>query len=102
VSLEVRDGAVHIVVDDDGLGIPVSEMETVFRPFRRLETSRNRETGGTGLGLTIARTVVRAHGGEVKLANRTAGGLRAEIVLPTAHVPSHQDAVAPASENIPA
>jgi signal transduction histidine kinase len=102
VSLEVRDAAVHIVVDDDGPGIPVSEMETVFRPFRRLETSRNRETGGTGLGLTIARTVVRAHGGEVKLANRTAGGLRAEIVLPTAHVPSHQDAVAPASEKIPA
>jgi signal transduction histidine kinase len=102
VSLEVRDGAVHIVVDDDGPGIPVSEMETVFRPFRRLETSRNRETGGTGLGLTIARTVVRAHGGEVKLANRTAGGLRAEIVLPTAHASSHQDAVTPASEKVPA
>jgi signal transduction histidine kinase len=59
-------------------------MENVFRPFRRLETSRNRETGGTGLGLTIARTVVRAHGGEVTLTNRAAGGLRAEISLPVA------------------
>jgi signal transduction histidine kinase len=84
VSLNVASGAVHIVVEDDGPGIPVADVETVFRPFRRLETSRNRETGGTGLGLTIARTVARAHGGEVVLANRSEGGLRAEIVLPLA------------------
>jgi signal transduction histidine kinase len=82
VSLAMDDGAVHVVVDDEGPGIPPSEIDTVFRPFRRLETSRNRETGGTGLGLTIARTVVRAHGGEVTLANRAGGGLRAEVVLP--------------------
>jgi signal transduction histidine kinase len=82
VSLEAKKGAVHIVVDDDGPGIPETHAETVFRPFRRLETSRNRETGGTGLGLTIARTVARAHGGEVTLTNRAGGGLRAEIVLP--------------------
>jgi len=84
VSLGVARGAVHIVVEDDGPGIPVADVETVFRPFRRLETSRNRETGGTGLGLTIARTVARAHGGEVVLTNRGEGGLRAEIVLPLA------------------
>jgi signal transduction histidine kinase len=84
VSLAVAKNAIHIVVDDDGPGIPVTETETVFRPFRRLEDSRNRETGGTGLGLTIARTVARAHGGEVTLTNRPEGGLRAEIVLPLA------------------
>jgi hypothetical protein len=54
----------------------------VFLPFRRLDASRNRDTGGTGLGLTIARSVARAHGGDVTLANRAGGGLRAEIVLP--------------------
>ena len=82
ISLVVGRAAIHLVVEDDGPGIPEAEQETVFRPFRRLETSRNRETGGTGLGLTIARTVARAHGGDVILANRAEGGLRAEIVLP--------------------
>ena len=84
VSLAIEPSAVHIVVDDDGPGIPEQDMEAVFLPFRRLETSRNRETGGTGLGLTIARSVARAHGGDVVLRNRPQGGLRAEIVLPLA------------------
>jgi signal transduction histidine kinase len=82
LSLDVRPGAIHIVVADDGPGIPEGDRETVFRPFRRLETSRNRDTGGTGLGLTIARSVARAHGGDVILSNRPEGGLTAEIVLP--------------------
>jgi signal transduction histidine kinase len=82
VSLRIEPAAVHIVVDDDGPGIPPDSVEMVFQPFRRLDDSRNRDTGGTGLGLTIARTVARAHGGEVTLANRPEGGLRAEIVLP--------------------
>jgi signal transduction histidine kinase len=82
VSLAVDPSAIRIRVDDEGPGIPEAEFETVFRPFRRLETSRNRETGGTGLGLTIARTVARALGGEVTLCNQPEGGLRAEIVLP--------------------
>ena len=67
-----------------GRVFPPVESRSVFRPFRRLEASRNRDTGGTGLGLTIARTVARAHGGDVILANRPEGGLRAEIVLPLA------------------
>jgi signal transduction histidine kinase len=82
VSLKVDAAAVHIVVDDDGPGIPEADVEMVFLPFRRLDASRNRDTGGTGLGLTIARTVARAHGGEIILTNREGGGLRAEIILP--------------------
>jgi hypothetical protein len=62
--------------------VPESELEAVFAPFRRLEASRNRETGGTGLGLTIARNILRAHGGDVVLANRAEGGLRAVASLP--------------------
>lgn len=68
--------------EDDGPGIPESESEAVFAPFRRLEGSRNRETGGTGLGLTIARNILRAHGGDVVLQNCPQGGLRALATLP--------------------
>lgn len=75
-------GVVRLVVEDDGPGIPEAELEAVFVPFRRLEASRNRETGGTGLGLTIARNILRAHGGDVVLANRAEGGLRAVATLP--------------------
>lgn len=77
-------GTVRLVVEDDGPGIPESELENVFAPFRRLETSRNRETGGTGLGLPIARNILRAHGGDVVLRNRRdgRGGLSALVTLP--------------------
>jgi hypothetical protein len=75
-------GAVRLAVEDDGPGIPASEMENVFAPFRRLEGSRNRETGGTGLGLTITRNILRAHGGDVTLRNRPGGGLTAVASLP--------------------
>jgi signal transduction histidine kinase len=84
VSLRVDPAALHVMVEDRGPGIPVEEFENVFRPFRRLESSRNRETGGTGLGLTIARTIARAHGGEVVIANRPEGGLHVELSLPVA------------------
>ncbi|MDE2005536.1 MAG: HAMP domain-containing protein [Rhodospirillales bacterium] len=73
---------VTIEIDDDGPGIPPSELDAVFAPFRRGEPSRNRETGGVGLGLPIARNILRAHGGEVTLANRPGGGLRATVRLP--------------------
>jgi signal transduction histidine kinase len=82
VSLLDRDDSVVVRIDDDGPGIPEQELETVFKPFRRLEGSRSRETGGTGLDLTVARSVVRAHGGEIALTNRPEGGLRAEVTLP--------------------
>jgi signal transduction histidine kinase len=77
-----RDGLVLVHIDDEGPGIPLSEMDRVFEPFYRLETSRNRETGGTGLGLPITRNILRAHGGDVTLSNRAGGGLRATMTLP--------------------
>lgn len=76
------DESVVLRVDDDGPGLPADRMEDAFKPFVRLEESRSPETGGIGLGLAIARSIVKAHGGEITLANRPEGGLRAEIVLP--------------------
>ncbi len=73
---------VEIDIDDNGPGIAVPEMEAVFEPFRRLETSRNRETGGSGLGLSIARNILRAHGGDILLSNLPGKGLRASVTLP--------------------
>ena len=73
---------VRITIDDEGPGIPEDQLEQVFKPFVRLETSRSRDTGGVGLGLYIARELVLRHGGQLRLLNRAEGGLRAEIVLP--------------------
>ena len=74
--------SVHIVIEDEGPGISEADLDRVFEPFVRLEASRNRETGGTGLGLAIARTIVRSHGGDVRLENRDTGGLRVIVTLP--------------------
>ncbi|MBI1778368.1 MAG: HAMP domain-containing protein [Proteobacteria bacterium] len=82
VALKRLDRSVEITVDDDGPGIPLAEREAVFRPFFRLDPSRNPATGGTGLGLTIARDVARGHGGDVELADSPIGGLRATVRLP--------------------
>lgn len=82
VELEGRDTMVEIRVLDRGPGIPAEHHEAVFRPFYRLEGSRSRETGGTGLGLSVARTVVRRHGGEVTLGARPGGGLIVQVQLP--------------------
>lgn len=80
--LTPTDGAVVIEVEDDGPGIAPAELERVFEPFHRGEPSRSRETGGVGLGLPIARNIFRAHGGDVTLANRAMGGVKATITLP--------------------
>ncbi|HUC63223.1 MAG TPA: ATP-binding protein [Alphaproteobacteria bacterium] len=77
-----RDDQVEILIDDDGPGIPPDQREAVFRPFFRLDPSRNIETGGVGLGLTIARDVMRSHGGELTLDDSPLGGLRARLRLP--------------------
>jgi signal transduction histidine kinase len=73
---------VVVEIEDDGPGIPAGELDRVFEPFHRVEQSRNRETGGVGLGLPIARNIMRAHGGDVVIANRPPGGVRATVMLP--------------------
>jgi signal transduction histidine kinase len=82
VRMTRPDGHALIEVADDGPGLPDELLERVFEPFFRAEPSRNRETGGSGLGLASARAVARAHGGNVVLLNRAEGGLLARVLLP--------------------
>ncbi len=84
IAIAITGENVTITIDDNGPGIPETEFDNVFRPFFRLEGSRSRDTGGTGLGLSVANDIVRAHGGEIGLANRPEGGLRVTVILPTA------------------
>jgi signal transduction histidine kinase len=72
----------EIDIDDEGPGIPEAELSRVLEPFYRVEESRSRETGGVGLGLAIAQSIIQAHGGTLTLSNRPTGGLRATISLP--------------------
>lgn len=81
VTAERIEQAPVIRIEDDGPGLPDAELEAVFDPFRRGEASRNRETGGAGLGLTVARQAARAHGGDVIIRNRAGGGLEAVLRL---------------------
>jgi two-component system osmolarity sensor histidine kinase EnvZ len=80
-GLVAADG-IDILVDDNGPGIPPANRARVFRPFVRLDASRNPLTGGVGLGLTIARDVARSHGGDIRLETSPRGGLRARVHLP--------------------
>jgi signal transduction histidine kinase len=75
-------GMAVIKVADQGPGLPEDQLESVFEPFVRLEGSRNRDTGGVGLGLAIARTIIQAHGGTITLRNVPEGGLEAVVSLP--------------------
>ena len=77
-----RAGGVEVTVDDDGPGIPADKRRAVFKAFQRLDQSRNPTTGGVGLGLTIARDVVRGHGGDIRLEDAPLGGLRVRLSLP--------------------
>lgn len=82
VSVMREDGAIRIAVADDGPGIAQDRMAEMLEPFTRLEGSRNRETGGAGLGLALVRAIMAEHQGELRLANRPEGGLEASLVLP--------------------
>lgn len=81
-TMSLGNGRVAIHIDDEGPGISEDSLEVVFEPLLRLEQSRNRETGGHGLGLHIARSIVEAHHGQIVLSNREGGGLRATVELP--------------------
>ncbi len=77
-----RSDAIEVTIDDDGPGIPVDKRDDVFKPFYRLEASRNPGTGGTGLGLAISRDVMRVHGGDILLDDSPGGGLRVRLRVP--------------------
>jgi signal transduction histidine kinase len=81
VTLTLEEGACEVRVEDDGPGILENELSTVLEPFVRLDPARNRSTGGSGLGLSIARSVMRSHGGDIHLANRPQGGLAVTLRL---------------------
>lgn len=78
----VRGDVIEIAVDDDGPGVSEDKREDIFKPFVRVDDSRNQETGGVGLGLTIVRDGVRVHGGDIELEDSPLGGLRARLRLP--------------------
>ena len=84
LALRIEDGAARIVIADRGPGLAPEDIEAMFAPFVRQDPSRNRETGGAGLGLAIARAIARDHGGDVTLSPREGGGLEATVSLPVA------------------
>ncbi|RWN37727.1 ATP-binding protein [Mesorhizobium sp.] len=84
LSLHRSGKTITLAIRDEGPGIPQAELGAVFGSFVRLEQSRNRQTGGLGLGLTIARNIARGAGGEVSLSNHPGGGLLTELRLPLA------------------
>ncbi|PZV39086.1 ATP-binding protein [Mesorhizobium kowhaii] len=84
ISLRRSENMILLTIRDEGPGIPQAQIDAVFGSFVRLEQSRNRQTGGLGLGLTIARNIARAAGGEVRLSNNPGGGLLTELRLPLA------------------
>ena len=82
VALESNNNKLEITVDDDGPGIPEDKREEVFKAFYRIDESRNKETGGVGLGLSIARDIISSHGGKIELSKSELGGLRVLISIP--------------------
>jgi signal transduction histidine kinase len=82
VRLSLGRETMVVTVDDEGPGIPADRRQAMLEPFNRLETSRNRATGGAGLGLAVARSLVEAHGGTIEIATTPAGGARVVVELP--------------------
>ena len=82
MTLSIDDGTAVVDIEDSGPGLAEADLERVFEPFYRAEGSRNRSTGGIGLGLSIVKAAVQASGGEIRLFNRPEGGLCARVRLP--------------------
>ena len=88
IELSCDETAFVVAIKDRGPGIPAEALDEVFRPFYRVDKSRNRSTGGVGLGLTVAQGIIQGHGGEITLTNRPEGGLQARVELPVLHTPA--------------
>ena len=97
VQAVIVDGAVLVMVDDDGPGLSGDDRERVFERWVRLDDARSREDGGSGLGLPIARSIARAHGGDVRLEVSPLGGLRAVVSLPARDLQVSEPRTWPAS-----
>ena len=82
VAMGVREDTVQVIIDDNGPGIPAKKRSEVFKPFYRVDPSRNKNTGGVGLGMTIARDTFLSHGGDIELDTSPMKGLRVIITLP--------------------
>ena len=95
IRLTYSETKAEITIDDDGPGIPIEERRRMFRPFQRIETSRNRDSGGAGLGLSIATQAIQAHKGNIWLATSPMGGLRIQLWVPTSHPDSDRPAIDP-------
>ena len=91
ISISCTEAQYKIIIKDEGPGIEESQLEEVFKPFIRLDKSRNQAHGGIGLGLAITRSIIRNHGGELTLSNDTICGLIAELELPEHENEPHQD-----------
>jgi signal transduction histidine kinase len=88
IELCCEEMALGVAIRDRGPGIPPDALDSVFRPYYRVDKSRNRTTGGVGLGLTVAQAIIQGHGGEIVLKNRPDGGLEARIILPVLSAPA--------------
>jgi signal transduction histidine kinase len=88
MELSCEEHALVVAIRDRGPGIPPDALDNVFRPYYRVDKSRNRTTGGVGLGLTVAQAIIQGHGGEIVLKNRMDGGLEARITLPMLSTPA--------------
>jgi len=88
IELSCEESAFVVTIRDRGPGIPPDALDDVFRPYYRVDKSRNRSTGGVGLGLTVAQSIVQGHGGEIILKNRPEGGLEARVLLPVLRTPA--------------
>jgi two-component system sensor histidine kinase CpxA len=82
VQLTSQDNHVLLEIIDQGTGVPNNQLEKIFNPFYRVDTSRTKKTGGYGLGLSIAQQVIQRHEGRIEAVNQPEGGLKVSIYLP--------------------